>query len=443
MPRRRVINMPRKIIMAIISVILAAPAAAEDAPLLTFEEAVALALRRNPRIAVARNSAKIAKNNAHIGNAGLLPRLDLSGSAAYQESDPPSGPGTELSSTGARMSASYTVFDGFGNIFRYRVLESEGRIGELEAREQIEGILTSVSAAYYGAASAYENLEIAGHLLEISRERLQRTKKRADFGQGGTVDVLAAEVDFNSDTVTVVQAEFAWEEARRNLNTLLDQKLSTEFMVERDVAFSKLEPADKMLEAAFGGNAAYLLSVETLNQARLSRNITRSAYLPELSLSASYGYDRTVDEMDFSLDEPTKSWDVRATLSFNIFNGFQRRIDSRNAAIQLRSGELLEKQARLELERELANAYESYNNSLTVLNLERRNLESAKVNFKRTSELYNLGQVTSTQFREAQLNLIQAETNVSTATFNAKLDEIDLLRITGRLIRKTTGPEEG
>ncbi|MBN1165402.1 MAG: TolC family protein, partial [Candidatus Krumholzibacteriota bacterium] len=190
---------------------------AKTATLLTFEEAVSLALQRNPRIAVARNSARIAKNNVHIGNANLLPRLDLTGTATYQEVDPPTGPASDISGTGARMSASYTLFDGFENIYSYRLLQSAGRLGELEARDQIERTLITVGNAYYGAAAAFENLEIAKHLLEISRERMARTSKRAEFGQGGTVDVLAAEVDFNSDTVTVVQARFAWEEARRNL----------------------------------------------------------------------------------------------------------------------------------------------------------------------------------------------------------------------------------
>jgi outer membrane protein len=125
---------------------------------------------------------------------------------------------------------------------------------------------------------------------------------------------------------------------------------------------------------------------------------------------------------------------MRATLSFNLFDGFQRRTELQNASIQVKSGELLERQARLDLERDLANAYESYRNSLTVLDLEERNLESAKVNFRRTRELYGLGRVTSTQFREAQLNLIRAETNVSNATYTAKLDEIELLRITGKLL---------
>ena len=130
-------------------------------------------------------------------------------------------------------------------------------------------------------------------------------------------------------------------------------------------------------------------------------------------------------------------------MSFDLFDGFQRRIERENAAIQTRSQELLEQEARLELDQALMSAYESYRNSRLVLDLERRNLGSAQVNFRRTSELYGLGQVTSTQFREAQLNLVRAESNVSAATYDAKVDEIELLRLTGRLLTSVGQRRDG
>ena len=423
--------MKRLTIAGALLVLAAASAAAET---LTFEEAVALAIARNPLIAVARNSAEIADNSAHIGGAGLLPRIDLAGSSNYIDTDPAAGPESRMTMNSADVTASYTLFDGFGNVYRYRRLASAGRQGKLDARDRIERILVQVADAYYGAAAARENLRIAEQLLGISSERVERARKRADYGQGGTIDVLAAEVDFNSDTVTVVQAAYAWDEAKRRLNVLLDRDVHAD--VEIDTAVEFAEPADyETLRAeATGRNAAYLSSIESLDQARHGKAIARAAWLPRLDLSASYGYDRTAPDHDVTLDENDRSWNVRAAVSLNLFDGFQKRVDSKNASLLVRTGELLEKQARLELEEALAGAYESYRNSRTVLALEKRNLESARVNFSQTSKLYDLGQVTSTQFREAQLNLIRAETNVSTARYDARLGEIELDRIAGRLV---------
>lgn len=419
-----------------IFLVTAALAHGAEAQTLTFREAVSIALEDNPLIAVARNSAEIAGNNAHIGNAGMLPSVDLTASTYYQKSDPVAVPEGAFTVNSASLGASWTVFNGLGNVFRYRRLQSEGRRGEIEARNSIESVLVSVSAAYYRGAAASENLRIARDLLEISRERLERVRNRAVYGQGGTIDVLAAQVDFNSDTVTVVQAGFAWEEARREINALLDRDIDTEFDIDPSVEFIAPGDYEALRASALARNASYLSAVESVRQAKLSKKIARSAWLPRLDLAASYGYDRTVEDFGVDFSGADRGWDVRAVLSLNVFDGFTKYIDSKNASIAVRSNELLERQAMIDLEQSLASAWDSYLNSRTVLELERSNLEAARVNFSRTMELYELGRVTSTQFREAQLNLIRAETNLSTARYNAKLDEVDLLRISGRLVEK-------
>lgn len=428
--------------LTIAGVILLLSAGAAAAGTLTFREAVAIAMERNPLIAVARNSAEIAGNNAHIGGAGLLPSVDLTGSANYVDTDPASGPETQITMNSADVTAAWTLFDGFGNIYRYKRLTSAERQGALDARDTIEGILVQVASAYYGAAAAQENLRIAERLLEISRERVERARKRADFGQAGLVNVLAAEVDFNSDTVTVVQAAFARDEAIRRLNVLLARDPGTDVEIDTAVEFAGPADYETLRAEAARRNAAYRSSVEALEQARLGVGIARAAWLPRLDLSASYGYDRTAPDFDITLDDHDRGWNVRAAVSINLFDGFRKRVDSKNASIQARTGELLERQARLELDEALASAYESYRNSRTVLDIETRNLDAARVNFTQTRRLYELGQVTSTQFREAQLNLIRAETNVSTARYDARLEEIDLDRLAGRLVAVDDTPTD-
>jgi outer membrane protein len=139
--------------------------------------------------------------------------------------------------------------------------------------------------------------------------------------------------------------------------------------------------------------------------------------------------------LNIGFNDAEPSLRIGATLSFNLFDGFQRKIQTQNAKIQQKNRELTWEETRLNLEKEVISAYESYQNSLLVLDLEKKYLEAADLNFKRTRELYNLGQVTTTQFREAQLNLIRSRSSVSTAKYEAKIKEIELLRLTGQLIQ--------
>ncbi len=402
---------------------------------LSFKQAVAIALQQNHQIQIAGNNAAIAKNEVNIGNADLLPRIDLSTSSTYQEGAA-SFSGEKLTTTSAQAQVSYTLFDGLGNIYRFKKLQAGGLLGELEARGLIETTLLRVGTSFYTSASAYENLQIAKQLLAISKERLDRAEKRSVYGRARTIDVLAARVDYFADQVTVTQARFLWDETRRTLNVLLNRPVAFDFSVDTALDFRRDFDLNRLKEAAFANNAAYLSSEKRLRQAGYDVKIARSQFLPRLDFSASYGYNRSAPDLTIGLSDAESSLRVGATLSLNLFNGFKKFIQTRNAKIRRQNRELTLEQSKLELEKDVTGAYESYRNSLLIMKLQEKYVEAAELNFKRSNELYKLGQVTTTQFREAQLNLIRSRNNLSTAKYEAKLDEIELLRLTGQLIKR-------
>jgi adhesin transport system outer membrane protein len=400
---------------------------------LSFEKAAAIALERNHLILIARNNAAVAGNNVHIGNADLLPAVSLSTGTTYQDVSPDSG-NIDTTTTTAQVQLTYTLFDGLGNVYRYRKLKVGGELGELEARASIENILVQVGEAFYAAASAYENLQIARELLSISEERMRRVEKRSDYGQARSVDVLAARVDYTADRVTAEQAKFLWDDSRRRLNVLLGREIDHEFTVDTHVVFKQTDTLDELKAAALSDNAAYLAARRRVIQSGYDVQIARSQFLPRLDFTGSYGYTRIAPQFDFGFKDAEPSLRLGATLSFNLFNGFKNRIQTRNAELQQENQDLTLARERLNLEKDVIGAYESYRTSLSVLDLEKQYVEAAELNFTRTRELYGLGQVTTTQFREAQLNLIRSRSSEAAARYEARIKEIELLRLTGRLV---------
>ena len=92
--------------------------------------------------------------------------------------------------------------------------------------------------------------------------------------------------------------------------------------------------------------------------------------------------------------------------------------------------ELVEQQ----LERDIVNAWATYQNSIFILEVEESAVETNRENFTRTEEQVKFGRLTSIEFRQAQLNLLNAQTSVNNARLNAKLAEIQLLALVGRLL---------
>ncbi|MWV54888.1 TolC family protein [Chlorobium phaeovibrioides] len=411
-----------------------APLRAPSVERLTLEGALRDALENNTDIRVARGEEEIARNGVHIGNAGLLPKVSAVSSVSWKE--PGEGAVSELESTTtvAELQASYTLFDGFGNIRTFTRLKNSGRLGALLARERIETVVMEVVRAYFAAANSLDQLDASKQAVDISEERLQRARLRAEYGQANTQELLSAEVDANNDHVALLNARLGRESAMRSLNVLLGQPVGRQYALADSVVFSALPPLDSLRLGAFEANAGYLASGREVRDSRLAMLISRSDHYPEVSLQAAWGLNRYAGGRDAGLDETTPGTSAAVVMSWDIFNGRQSAIKTENARIAWLNSRLLHDRAARKLEQELRDGWESWLNSREVLGFEEKNIESARLNFSRTRELYVLGQVTGTTFREAQLNLIQAEKSRASARYDAKIRELDLLRLGGRLL---------
>ena len=156
--------------------------------MLTLNDAVQTALKNNNYIQIAKNAEMITNNNFHIGNAGILPSVDFTGSSIYNDQETKVNgvtTSTQNTSNSANISASYTIFDGLSKIYNYNKLQASAESGILERRQKTENTISSVIASYFNVARAADQLQTAGEALVISNERLLRTEKKMEFGQAG------------------------------------------------------------------------------------------------------------------------------------------------------------------------------------------------------------------------------------------------------------------
>ena len=105
------------------------------------------------------------------------------------------------------------------------------------------------------------------------------------------------------------------------------------------------------------------------------------------------------------------------------------------ANIQKHITEKKKEDQKLTLSRDLENSWSEYTYQLSVIRLQKRNIETNKLNFERSEEMYDFGQLTSTQFREAQVNYLQARYDYIVSNASAKVEELKLLRYSGRLVQ--------
>ncbi|RPH90312.1 MAG: hypothetical protein EHM72_19275, partial [Calditrichaeota bacterium] len=147
---------------------------------LTLNKAIAVCLENNYDIQMAQIDAEIAENDASLGNAGMLPRIVLSGSKSESKVDSKQSflsgnvidrKNAESSATAGSVALNWTIFDGFKMFVSFVRLQEIKRAGELELKSTIEATLDEVIKLYFDIVQQKERLTSLKDALALSEER--------------------------------------------------------------------------------------------------------------------------------------------------------------------------------------------------------------------------------------------------------------------------------
>ena len=411
---------------------------------LTKQEAIAIALKNNYGVRVANNNLEIAKNNSSIYNSGYLPTITANAGANYNNSNQEiefqdgnvlSVDGAETKSYNASVNINYTLFDGLGRKYNYEQLKETYNLTELQAREAIENMHLQLFNVYFQIARLYENTSNLKEALEVSKQRLERAEYQYEYGQATKLELLNAEVDVNNDSINYISTRQLYLNAKRDLNIVLGINNDTDYNVETDVDFITLLSFEELLTKAQESNVLIDQSNKNIAISEFNIKINRATFLPRVDLNSSYGWNKNVNPATaFAAGSNATGLNAGISLSWNLFDGGATKTRVANAKIALENQKILKEQQVETLANTLKNTYEAYNNALFVLDAQEQNVTTNQNNFERTQERYKLGQVTSIEFRQAQINLLNSQTALNNAKYDAKLVELQLLQLSGDIL---------
>ena len=412
--------------------------------LLSKRDAVDIALENNYDIRIAEGNVESAANSASIYNSGYLPSIGASGGANYnvqdnfienQDGSDTDERGVQTYSFSGSVALNYTIFNGLGRKYNYELLKENYNLTELQARQVIEISILNLFVVYYDVARLSQNVNSQVETIDISKRRLLRMNYGYEYGQNTQLDVLNAEVDFNNDSITFLNLRLELENVKRDLNVLLGRDVNVYFEVDTAVNYMNDLIKEELMNHAMRNNVGLLQDQGLLRTAEYDVNINKSVLIPSVGLSAAYNYnDRFNGSTSFFKHQTTIGPTVSANLSWNIFDGGFTKVRIQNSKIAVKNQQVGLQQTRQILRRNVNNAWAFYQNSLFVLEAEKKNLQTNQRNFERTLEQQKLGQITSIEFRQAQLNLLNAKLNFNRAKYEAKTAELALLQLAGDLM---------
>lgn len=410
--------------------------------ILLLREAINISLENNFNIRLVKQDVAIAHNNNSLGNAGFLPRVNLSASQSASVTDAKqeylSGAvndrkGAKSNALNAGLQLNWVIFDGF------RMFTRQNQLGELEKKSElqlllnVENTISSIYYAYYTLVQQLNQKRVLEKTLEIDNERLKLSKQKLDSGAGSRLELLQAGVDLNADSALYMNLNDQIGQTKIRINQLLGRNPATLFTVATEIEIDPslhFEPLkQKMLEQ----NTSLQLSANDEKLAQLALREIKARQIPEIGVNMAYNFVDQNSESGFISSNRSLGLTYGLNASISLFNGFNTRREQQNLSIMLESSRIRIDALTDDLLSNLYRNFGSYTNKLRLLSMEKQNLQTAYENLDITSERFKLGDISGIEFREAQRNYLQAELRLLNVTLEAKLLETTLLQLSGSL----------
>lgn len=412
---------------------------------LSLEDCIALALENNYQLRIVRNFEQIGRNNNTMGNAGMLPTLQLNSgvNASNNNIERNYSDGTTAdtqennNNLNVALNFNWTIFEGFKLWSNYQKLNELEKMGELNTKINVENLIAQVSAGYYKIVQEDIRLQNIKTSIQLSKERLRIVEERYNIGQASRLELQQAKVDFNTDSSKIIRQNELINNVKIELKTLMalnnkqfdiepnEKAITANYLLEKDALWKDTEMSNLYLESKNKEKQITEIELKAI----------RGRNFPYLRLNAAYGFN----QMNYSNANITQQnnagLNYGLTLGFQLFDGMNRVREQRNARIAIENKSLEFEQLLNNIRGDFEQLWMSYQNNNTLRTLEKESVINAQENYETAMERYKLGNLSGFELREAQNNLLAAEERLLDVEYRIKLVELSLLQISNSLVK--------
>ena len=435
-------NFYKSLILIIILLFAQNSIKAQQIDELSLEEAVTIALEKNFDIQISQKNIESAQINNTWAAAGMFPSVSIGLSQTNRLDNSESqttSDRTDVTNSGIRpyIQLQWMLFNGLSVYINKDKLALMEQLSEGNAALIVENKIQAIVLSYYLTLRNLERLETIDKVKKLSRDRYHYVQTKKDFGSAVSYDVLQAKNAYLADSSNYLLQSLEVKKSQLSLNLLMGVEkdamfeLTSEFKaVSEEYLYFDLE--EKMLS-----NNKTLLN-QYINQEILMKNVKSAKALVWPTLSLSTGSDYASSYIRYSGADPNSSYSydfyVNFSLNFNLYNGGKTRRAIQQATIQQEIGDIQESQIKQTLANGLLTIYEMYEIRKQLLNVADAGLESAQLNLDLSTEKFKNGSINSFNFRDVQIQFINAEFNRLEAVYNLINTHTELLRATGGII---------
>lgn len=405
-------------------------------------DAIRIALENNLNIKIVKSNLDIAEIQNNWANAGKLPTVSgsVGNTEALSNLNQVLSSGTVIKRNGvtnnivnASLNASWRIYNGNRVTATKERFDELEKIGTLQVEQQMQQITYEVLSVFYNIVRLNQQVKAFQSNILLSKERLNIAEARFEVGNAAKTDMLQSKIDLNEQLLSLQEIQKQISANKIALNTLM--KNSTDFVFEVVDSTFKIPTIDykNILAKLDTQNISILLAERQLAVITKDRIIINAQKLPIVSLNSTTNYSRTIATGGLFLTNMTYGPNIGVSVSIPIFNSTAVKTQLKVNAIQFRQQELQKELIQSQLKQDILVAFQDYQNALSVIETEKKNIVLAEENNLISTERFKKLQSNVIELRQAQSSLIQAQDRYINALFKAKMAANAIQYIIGEL----------
>ncbi len=432
-----------RLVLIIFFLMITKQSSSQDS-ILSFENAVIIALEKNFDVQISENTLKKLDNLNTIGQAGMLPDLSINGSYShadnstkqeYSNGDVVDRTGAITENLNADLSLDWTIFDGL------RMFSSKKKLGELTEQGryalkiQMEDVILQVTKAYHEISRQQQLLRAIREEINYALERNQVAERRFSNGSGSKLDLLQIKTDLNARLSAELNQKSRLKAASIELNRLLESPPGNEIIVS-DTTEIKYRPSlEDLKKSSSDKNNFRLYLFKQVLITEYSLKETTASRWPQIKLNSSYAFTDSKNDAGFIRQNRNQGFSYGIAASLPLFGGMRLSREIKNAKLDLLNSRLELEQSKQVIDAELLAAYENFQNVLAILDIEENNIISEREIMTISQEKFRLGSFDILDLKDVQRSFEESMNRLVDARYEAKYAEAYLKQLAGELIK--------
>jgi outer membrane protein TolC len=424
---------------------------------ISLPEAVTRGLQYGDEARLASAQVELADASVMTARSSALPQLRISGnySHVYQNARAQAiGQIFNQSNTfNTNANLSQVVFQG-GRVFSaWRAASKLREASELTQEETNARLSYDIQASYLQVLFSNRILEIQNATYARAGDHLKEVERFEAAGRSSRYDVLRAKVQLANIEPQTIQARSDRDMALLELKRLINVPLALPLVLTTSIDAATAESIAASVEASDGNPVVRpsLRAAElTASARRTGIAVARADFLPQISIFLQTGFQAFPSEARFPFDRGSiipcsdgstsrvcqnGGWfsdrSMGIQVSWPIFDGLRAKGNYDLAQAQARVADLQLAQQRETIALEVAEARAGFQRAKSLFEARRQNTAEANEALRLANLRYGRGLSTQLEVQDAQLAVMQAETNEARSIYDYYLASAELARALG------------